>query len=135
MQPQNSDQVVKLRDMQGGRELEWAAPEGAASFLPGRDLAVTKGSFVYRNRLIELIQHTPLTDKVRPEPILIVPAWLEWQAASPVTAPRRRRWEARARCPVSMRRESMCFRNETSADAGTSKKMEQGTCNTDSGIS
>lgn len=80
MEPQNSDQVVKLRYMQGGGKPERAAPEGAASFIPGRDLAVTKVSIVYRNRLIELIQYAPLTDKVRPEPILIVPAWLEWLA-------------------------------------------------------
>jgi len=52
------------------------APKGADSFQPGRDVAVTKGSIVYRNQLIELIQYAPLTDKVRPEPILIVPAWI-----------------------------------------------------------
>lgn len=60
-----------LQDVMAG-----AAPEGAASFQPGRDVAVTKGCIVYRNQLIELIQYAPLTDKVRPEPILIVPAWI-----------------------------------------------------------
>ncbi|MDX2482654.1 MAG: alpha/beta fold hydrolase [Pseudodonghicola sp.] len=58
------------------KSLTGAAQESADSFRPGRDVAVTKGSVVYRNQLIELIQYAPLTDTVRPEPILIVPAWI-----------------------------------------------------------
>lgn len=48
----------------------------AKRFIPGRDVAITPGDVVYRNRLVELIRYTPQTRKVHPEPVFIVPSWI-----------------------------------------------------------
>jgi polyhydroxyalkanoate synthase len=58
------------------RALGGKKPVGNEQFGVGRNVAVTPGKVIYRNRLIELIQYAAATETVRPEPVLIVPAWI-----------------------------------------------------------
>ncbi|GEO35898.1 class I poly(R)-hydroxyalkanoic acid synthase [Skermanella aerolata] len=61
-----------LHDLREGR----LSMVDATAFEPGRNLAVTPGKVVLRNRLIELIQYSPSTEQVRQVPILIMPPWI-----------------------------------------------------------
>ena len=57
-----------------GKRLDSAAEQ--QQFVVGRDVAITPGTVIFRNRLIELIQYHPTMNAVYAEPVLIVPAWI-----------------------------------------------------------
>jgi polyhydroxyalkanoate synthase len=61
-----------LHDMKEGR----LSMVDATAFAPGRNLAMTPGKVVHRNKLIELIQYSPTTDTVHATPLLILPPWI-----------------------------------------------------------
>jgi polyhydroxyalkanoate synthase subunit PhaC len=58
------------------RAVSGKKPVGTERFEVGKDVAITPGKVIYRNGLIELMQYAPVTANVRPEPILIIPAWI-----------------------------------------------------------
>ena len=46
------------------------------AFSVGENLATTKGSVVFRNRMFELIQYAPTTETVKRTPLIIFPPWI-----------------------------------------------------------
>jgi polyhydroxyalkanoate synthase len=61
-----------MGDLQQGR----LTMVDATAFQPGRNLAVSAGKVVYRNKLIELIQYEPRSESVHEIPLLIIPPWI-----------------------------------------------------------
>jgi polyhydroxyalkanoate synthase subunit PhaC len=58
------------------RAIAGEGPVGSEAFTVGKTVAVTPGKVVHRTPLAEVIQYAPVTDRVHPEPIVIVPAWI-----------------------------------------------------------
>ncbi|HKV01724.1 MAG TPA: alpha/beta fold hydrolase, partial [Ktedonobacteraceae bacterium] len=61
-----------LRDIKAGQ----MKMTDTDAFAPGRNLALTPGEVIYRNKLIELIQYAPTTEKVYALPLVFIPPWI-----------------------------------------------------------
>ncbi|HTA84245.1 MAG TPA: class I poly(R)-hydroxyalkanoic acid synthase [Bacteroidia bacterium] len=61
-----------LEDVAAGRITQ----TDTSAFKLGENLAVTEGSVIYENELIQLIQYKPSTKKVYEIPVLVIPPWI-----------------------------------------------------------
>ena len=65
-----------IRDLERGKgELQISMTDYKA-FQLGKNIAVTEGSVIYRNEIMELIQYKATTKNVYKEPLLIIPPWI-----------------------------------------------------------
>lgn len=65
-----------IEDMERGQGELKISTTNYEVFQPGKNIASTKGSVIFQNDLIQLIQYAPTTEKVSKTPLLIVPPWI-----------------------------------------------------------
>ncbi|PXX99784.1 class I poly(R)-hydroxyalkanoic acid synthase [Halomonas sp. LBP4] len=71
------DGLTRLReDLANSAEGLNVAMTDRSAFEVGDNIAVTPGSVVYENELIQLIQYSPTTEQVFKTPLLMVPPWI-----------------------------------------------------------
>ncbi|MBU0654122.1 MAG: class I poly(R)-hydroxyalkanoic acid synthase [Gammaproteobacteria bacterium] len=65
-----------LEDLEAGNGQLRIRMTDTKAFKLGENVAVTPGKVVFQNRMFQLIQYTPTTEKVLKRPLLIVPPWI-----------------------------------------------------------
>lgn len=68
------ENLVRDIEAHGGELLPTLADPKA--FEVGTNIGTTEGSVIYRNRMMELIQYKPTTEKVHKTPLIIFPPWI-----------------------------------------------------------
>lgn len=65
-----------LEDMERGHGKLKISTTDYGAFEPGRNIAITQGSVVFQNRVMQLIQYAPVTESVYKRPLLVIPPWI-----------------------------------------------------------
>ncbi len=65
-----------LADLENGRGNLRIKMTDTDAFKVGENIAISKGSVIYQNELIQLIQYAPSTEKVFARPLVIFPPWI-----------------------------------------------------------
>ncbi|ARB93451.1 PHA/PHB synthase family protein [Legionella longbeachae] len=65
-----------LSDLEVGSSRLMIKMTDMEAFKLGENLAITPGKVIFRNNMMELIQYTPQTTKVKSIPLLIIPPWI-----------------------------------------------------------
>jgi len=65
-----------INDLQKGQGELSISTTDETHFKFGENIAATKGTVIYENDLMQLIQYAPTTDKVYKTPLLIIPPWI-----------------------------------------------------------
>lgn len=65
-----------LGDLERGKGQLQISMTDPSAFQLGENIAVTPGKVVFQNRMFQLIQYTPTTEKVFKRPLLVVPPWI-----------------------------------------------------------
>lgn len=68
--------TMMLEDMKRGDGQLLVRHTDMDAFEVGKNMAVTEGSVVWENDILQLIQYAPRTDKVHETPLLFVPPWI-----------------------------------------------------------
>ena len=68
--------TMLAEDLGRSSDLMKISQTDATAFDLGRNLAMSPGKVVFQNELLQLIQFSPATDKVRERPIMLIPPWI-----------------------------------------------------------